>query len=286
MIKELLKKVSIIIEYLLEKIYLPIDRNNIKRTLSIKQIPYRKDRWGGKISYSEWAHVIGLFQGLIFHYLKNRIDPLILDVGCGKGLLGLSCLPYLNDGGKYVGLDVMKSNIDFCQGYFEQDIMDFVHLDANNPAYAPDQSSYQVRYPFDDQSFDMATALSVWTHLAESDAKFYFKEVARILKPKGIFIMTCWYLNDDYNEETLSSAMVSRFNGGIPKDKIFGKSAYDSSSWKTLNWVDPPEQVCGISTEAMQELLTISGLTIKEYYPGNWKEMSGMYYQDVLIFEK
>jgi len=29
-----------------------------------------------------------------------------------------------------------------------------------------------------------------------------------------------------------------------------------------------------------------SGLTVKEHYQGNWKEISGLYFQDVIVLEK
>jgi len=36
----------------------------------------------------------------------------------------------------------------------------------------------------------------------------------------------------------------------------------------------------------MNELLEESGLKISNYYPGNWKENPGLYFQDIVVFQK
>jgi predicted SAM-dependent methyltransferase len=44
----------------------------------------------------------------------------------------------------------------------------------------------------------LVTALSVWTHLNEADARFYFKEISRVLKPDGKAIVTFFLLDEQY----------------------------------------------------------------------------------------
>ena len=75
--------------------YLAMDRSFIRRTKNIRLIPTEENRRGGKYSYAEWAHVIGIFQTLMFVHLKNKEDNTILDIGCGTGLMGIASEPFL-----------------------------------------------------------------------------------------------------------------------------------------------------------------------------------------------
>ena len=42
----------------------------------------------------------------------------------------------------------------------------------------------------------------------------------------------------------------------------------------------------GITGKGIDAMLKSSGLKVSQYYPGNWKENPGIYFQDVLILEK
>jgi hypothetical protein len=51
---------------LLDRLYLPLDRALIRRTRNLRLLPEAAERTGGKFSYAEWAHVIGIFQTLLW----------------------------------------------------------------------------------------------------------------------------------------------------------------------------------------------------------------------------
>ncbi len=44
--------------------------------------------------------------------------------------------------------------------------------------------------------------------------------------------------------------------------------------------------VIGITDHGFKEMVSKSGLTLKEHYQGNWKDIPGLYFQDVVVFEK
>lgn len=184
--------------HLLDSLYVPCDRKHVRRTRNIRLIPTERNRRGGKHAYSEWAHVIGIFQTLMFLNLHKKQGNTILDIGCGTGLLGIAAEPFLGHDGKYIGLDVIEEDIEFCRGHYSSTNFDFIHFNVNNPAYAPAQKGTESKWPFESESFDLATALSVWTHLNEEDALFYFKEVRRVLNPDGIAIVTFFLLDEMY----------------------------------------------------------------------------------------
>ena len=138
-----------------------LDRQLIRRTGNLGLIPDAPDRRGGKRSYAEWAHVIGIFQTLMYLHLDSHDDNEILDVGCGTGLLGIASEPFLGRISRYVGLDVMREDIEFCQRHYALPRFEFIHFDVANPEYTPDQRADQLEWPFENERFDLVTALSV-----------------------------------------------------------------------------------------------------------------------------
>lgn len=121
----------------------------------------------------------------------------VLDVGSGSGRMARHFIDYIEPPGRYVGMDIQKSFVDWCSenitpvnGAFE-----FYHQDIYNGGYNPEGKvkASEYRFPFEDESFDAIILYSVFTHLLPEDAENYMREVARLLKPGGRCYAT-WYL--------------------------------------------------------------------------------------------
>lgn len=271
----------------IDKLFRAVDKKQIKRTRNIRLIPDFKNRKGGKVAYGEWAHVIGIFQTIIYQNLPEKTNNQILDIGCGAGLMGIAAEPFIFGTGSYVGIDVLKSHVDFCVNHFEPEKYEFIHFDVANQMYATEQNKTLRPWPVAANSKDLVTGLSVWTHLKEEDAKFYFSEIARVLKKGARAIISFFYLDEKY-EASLPQRQdgLGRFHLTNQKNWIFDANAYGSKNWLSPKWINIPEKAIGLTKQGMAELLNASGLKMVEYYPGNWKEQPGVYFQDVLIFEK
>lgn len=286
-IKKRLRGIGVNSYHLLDGLYLPLDRKHIRRTRNIRLIPNERNRRGGKYAYSEWAHVIGIFQTLMFLHLVNKKNNMILDVGCGAGLLGIASEPFLGQEGKYVGIDVMKKDIDFCRKHYPSANFEFIHFDVNNPAYAPAQKDGKLKWPIESESVDLSTALSVWTHLNEEDALFYFKEINRVLKPDGKAIVTFFLLDETYrNSLDIRARQEGRYHMTSQEQWVFDKSSYESDAWFHPKWVKVPENAIGVTEAGLDRLASSSGMTLIDHHQGNWKEVPGAFFQDVLIFQK
>ncbi len=272
---------------LLDSCYVSFDKKHVLRTKNIRLIPAENNRKGGKRAYAEWAHVIGIFQTVMFMHLNKKQDNMILDVGCGTGLLGIASEPFLGDKGKYVGMDVSQKDLEFCRNNYTDPGYSFLHLDVNNPAYAPDQSGAKLKWEVSNNSFDLVTALSVWTHFAEEDALFYFEEVKRVLRPGGKAIITFFLLDSEYEQGLpVRSGNAGRYHM-TPQDKwVFDQAVYGSDAWFCPAWAAVPESAIGVTERGMQRLLDKTELRIVARYPGNWKEVPGLFFQDVFVFEK
>ncbi len=212
---------------------------------------------------------------------------MILDVGCGTGLLGIAGEPFIGQDGKYIGIDIMKNDIDFCRRHFSSENFEFIHFDVNNPVYAPVQKGTKLKWPIKSKSIDLITALSVWTHLNEKDALFYFSEIGRVLKPEGKAIIT-FFLLDELYEKSLSirSHEKGRYHKTFQDRWIFDQSSYGSDAWFHPRWAKIPEAAIGVTKAGLERLTSNAGLKQIDYHQGNWKEVPGAFFQDVLVFEK
>lgn len=271
----------------IDNAFMSLDIKNILRTKNIRLIPDSQNRVGGKRAYSEWAHVIGIFQTLIYQHVECKTSNHILDIGCGNGLLGISSEPFILNGGAYIGIDITSSSIEFCKNHYQLPNYNFILHDVGNAAYTLENNSFCKPWPIEDNSQDLVTALSVWTHLNEQDSLFYFSEIERVLKKGAKAIVTFFNLDQMYYETIkMRTHDIGRYHQTKQSNWIFDKSAYGSSSWFTPSWTKFPEDAIGITNEGLYLLLKSSGLQLIENYPGNWKEIPGIYFQDVLIFKK
>ncbi|ACD84122.1 SAM-dependent methyltransferase [Methylacidiphilum infernorum V4] len=270
----------------LDKAYLELDKTHLLRTRNLRLIPTEENRRGGKYAYGEWAHVIGIFQTLIYQNLDKKEENLILDMGCGTGLLAIASEPFLGEKGAYYGVDVRLEDIEFCSRHYDSQKFHFIDLKAKNPHYAP-LGEEKPKLPFEDDFFDLVTALSVWTHLSEEDSLFYFSEISRVMKRKARAIVTFFLLDESYEKTLpLRTKETGKYHMTEKNRWVFNKKAYGSGYWFCPEWAEVPEEAIGLKEEALQLLLKESSLKICRYYPGNWKEIPGVFFQDVVIFEK
>lgn len=286
-IRQKLGSIGTSLYHLLDSLYIPFDRRFVCRTRNIRLIPNESSRRGGKYSYAEWAHVIGIFQTLMYQHLDAKRDNAILDVGCGTGLLGIACEPFLEENGCYVGIDISKKDIEFCRSHYSSKQFSFKYLDVMNAYYAPHQQTGKQKWDVEDAKFDLVIALSLWTHLNEEDAKFYFKEVGRVLKKNGKAIIT-FFLLDELYEESLGARTNAkgRFHMTAQNRWVFDQPAYGSDGWFYPKWAKNPEAAIGVTSKGLDCLTNRAGLKKIKSYPGNWKEVCGVFFQDVIVFEK
>lgn len=146
---------------------------------------------------------------LWFHFRNSGLDQLeffielaglepsgrVLDVGCGVGRIAYPLLDYLKDG-SYDGFDINTKLIPWCQANITSKYPNFrFHLADVSTTHGPQRASTaaEYRFPYENDSFDLIYAGSVFTHLLQAGAENYLSEVSRVLKPQGRFVST-WLL--------------------------------------------------------------------------------------------
>ena len=109
----------------------------------------------------------------------------LVDLGCGTGRLAVQVIPWLGEGGRYIGIDISKTMLAHARVLIDQKIpspscsVQFLHQTT------PD-------FPLLDKSIDMVCAFSVFTHMEHEDNYRYLRGARRIIKDEGRFIYSCW----------------------------------------------------------------------------------------------
>lgn len=100
----------------------------------------------------------------------------VLDLGCGCGRIARWLAPSVVEaGGRFNGTDLNPRLSEWCAANLAGHYM-------TNRLHPP------LQLP--DRSYDLVYAYSVFTHLAEATARKWLQEVARILRPSGVAILT------------------------------------------------------------------------------------------------
>jgi SAM-dependent methyltransferase len=202
-------------------------------------------------------------------------DERVLDIGCGIGRMARPLTGFLSPQGSYDGFDINPEGIAWCaEHYAEHPNFRFVLADLHNSRYHPEGAApaAEYRFPYEDGSFDLAIATSVWTHLLEPEADNYLAETARVLAPGGRALITFFLLDEG------SRAAIAAGRATLAFRAPEGDVAV----------VDPavPEEAVAFSAGWLDAALARHGLRRRDAHPGAWRGAPGRSYQDLVILER
>ena len=144
-----------------------------------------------------------------------RPTDAVLDVGCGIGRMATALTTYLGPEGSYEGFDIVPIGIRWCKSHVQSRYprFRFQHADVFNSLYNPDGRlrAAEYRFPYASQTFDVAVATSVFTHMLPPDVETYVAEIARVLKPGGRCLITCLLRTPEAEEGIRSGKSMLRF---------------------------------------------------------------------------
>jgi SAM-dependent methyltransferase len=148
--------------------------------------------------------------------LASGLD--VLDFGCGCGRIARWLAPQvLAAGGSFHGFDYNRRLVDWCA--------------AN---LVGDYRTNRLRPPLrmDDGSVDVAYAYSVLTHLREDVTRAWLDEIARVLRPSGLALLT--FHDETYAEHwgpEPARALLQRQGYAVLNDALQGSNYM--SAWTT-----------------------------------------------------
>lgn len=123
----------------------------------------------------EYSYIIDKVENIIFDGAK------LLEAGCG-----VSPLPFLWSklGADVVAIDISEKSLSMLDAFSNDDYFG-VHKKIEC------RLANISGMPFDDNTFDIITSVSVLEHLPYPEYLLAFNEIYRVLKPGGTFICTC-----------------------------------------------------------------------------------------------
>ena len=131
----------------------------------------------------------------------------LLDIGCGAGRLAYGLLAAGSPISRYEGLDVMPEPIAWCTATItaRYPAYHFGVVDVYNERYNPGGSHQATgtSLPFADRSFDVIYAYSVFSHMVSADVRAYLTEVARVMTPAGVAVVTA-FVEPDVPDEAVN----------------------------------------------------------------------------------
>ena len=213
------------------------------------------------------------FMGYLRSLAGLRPDERVLDIGCGCGQMALHLKNYLNENGRYNGVDIHGPSIRWCEQKIARRYtnFNFAHIDVLNLAYNPDaqHSAETYQFPFDDRSFDVVLLKSVFTHMRPLEVSNYISEVARLLNQDGRCLATFFLLNDEQAALAKKGSNDPAFN-------------YGEGEWRYVRQ-DSPESAVAYEESFVLQTLEKYGLAVTKKIYGSWSGRDGLSYQDILI---
>jgi len=196
-------------------------------------------------------------------------DMTFVEIGSGIGRDAFQLLDIIGPNGRYMGIDVQRESIVWCQQNITKrhPNFEFVHFNAYHELHNPlsAKTTMDFRIPLPDRSVDRVAAGSVLTHIFRDEVTHYMKEIARVLKPDGLAYLTFFL----YTEEAVAA---SRRNNLTPYNLRF-EHAYGPGCY--INDPAYPTGAVAYTPEAMQAMIDESGLKLaRPYLKGLW---SGLY---------
>jgi len=202
----------------------------------------------------------------------------VLEVGSGFGRMAIPLTTFLCDTGSYVGLEIIKDGVNWCQSNFTPKYpnVTFQHIDVYNERYNPKGKlkASAFEFPFESNSFDFVCLTSVFTHMFADDVEHYVYEISRVLKPGGKCFITYFLLNEETRKEISNNKGTFTFSHQN-KDYF-------------VEDISKPEYAIAYNEQYIRQLYQKANISVIEpIHIGSWSgRTNSLSFQDIIIGKK
>jgi SAM-dependent methyltransferase len=208
----------------------------------------------GRAHVANYRKYLGLERGMSF-----------LEIASGMARDAFELIEPLGPDGKYIGIDVQRESIVWCQKNISRDHpnFQFYHFDAIHELHNPYGAKTTMDFPLPapDRSVDRIGLQSLLTHIFEDEVVHYLSEISRVLKPDGLAYVTFLLYSD---EIVAASRKNARTAYGLRFEHPYGDGCYvDNAQYPTGG--------VAYTDEAMQRMIKRAGLRlVRPYLKGQW----------------
>lgn len=201
-------------------------------------------------------------RALVFPYIDRPPQELygsVFDFGCGCGRLARRLIQQIPPPRRYVGIDQQWPLVKWCRNHLQPRAPQctFLHHDTRHATLNPRRRGAVAPFPVPDHDVSLFIAWSVFTHLVQTEAEFYLRDLARVLRPDGVAVTT-WFLFD---------------KSGFPMMQQFQHALF-------INDVDPRNAVI-FDRQWLLDQLALNGLVLTRAVPPSIRG-----FQWELLFER
>jgi SAM-dependent methyltransferase len=210
---------------------------------------------------------------LIGRFAALRPDDRVLDVGCGLGRVAWPLSRKLGETATYDGIDTVREYYEWCTGGLGLDPKRFrFHLsDIYNTFYNPAGAirAADYRFPFDDGTFTLAIATSLFTHLNAEATANYLREISRVLQPRGRLFASFFVLDNESRVALENGPTAPEFTTPFEHGLLSDPANPDFAIAFDATW--------------LHQLFLSCGFRIDAYQQGIWRRTAGPTHQDLVV---
>jgi SAM-dependent methyltransferase len=134
----------------------------------------------------------------VFPEVPAELYASVFDFGSGCGRQARQLMQQNVRPDRYVGIDIHRSMVAWCQANLSRSDSNFhfLHHNVYNPGLGPDNiRQLTAPFPVGSGEFTLVNAHSIFTHLYQNQTEFYLREIHRILTDEGL-ARTTWFFFD------------------------------------------------------------------------------------------
>jgi SAM-dependent methyltransferase len=203
----------------------------------------------------------------------------VLDIGCGLGRVAWPLARELGPTGSYDGFDTASDYIEWCANGLALDPqrVHFHWFNIYNSVYNPTGTinGDELVFPWRDNTFTLAIATSLFTHLSAAGTVNYLREIARTLAPGGRLFASFFVLDNESLDVMSKRETYPHFTDVIDHGRVADANSPDVAIAFDIDW--------------LHQVFLDAGYKLEAYVHGRWRDEAQKQdelYQDLVVATK
>ena len=201
----------------------------------------------------------------------------VLDIGSGIGRIAIALTAYST--GHYQGFDAVKTGVDWCIKNIQSNYSNFKfdYFPLYNDLYNDGgQNAAAFQFPYEISTFDIACAISVFTHMLPAEVENYLYNMQKVLKKGAHVVCTFFIWSPD------SWTYMNKSDGSFIFKQVENEEyALMDAKVKSAN--------VAFKEEWLEKIMAQNDFQILEKIPGHWSGRSKeteLSFQDIWVLQK